>query len=565
MKVVQCRWACAFLLCLFSHIVSAQVKPAYLYNTNMPYGTLDLRIKISATNYFFLSEGKTFNFRESSPGVKSNTFLDMTSWDSSPYNEGHMRHRDGSSERFIMNYRLLHPTNYNATHKGGYPMIVLMHGAVERGNCYYDNCYHGDWNYDPNVNSPPAPVNAGHQLLNNDHHLLNGGREHLAARNLASNYLPGDPALPARAFPGFVLFPQMFNAWDSVRVEDMIKLVLLHVEKYNINPDQIYIHGLSIGGYATYEAIKRAPWLFAAALPMSAVTEAANIFAHNQQKRVAHIPLWAFQGALDTKPTPEFTKQLMQKFKNAGSRIRYAEYADRSHNVWAPAYSEPEFFSWMLKQKKSSIHPLFERTKIEPEKNLFPELVLAEGFLAYQWEKDGNIIQGASNHALIVKEPGTYRARFSRKSGSPSENQWNPWSTAVVITSTSNNSDENDEEEEEEEEEDQDDDDSGDDGNEDDDDGDITATPVDQIFSVSVFPNPSRTGEVFVLFSGDIEESPMSFVLLNAMGQAVSEGILSPSVGSPVPVPSDELPNGVYMLILDSGKDQHLNRLIIRK
>jgi hypothetical protein len=97
---------------------------------------LDIRIAKSATRYYYLEENKTFSFRESSPGIRTNTYRDMTSWDSQPYSQGHLRERNGSSDNFVMNYRLLFPSNYNASYAEGYPLIVIMHGAGERANCW---------------------------------------------------------------------------------------------------------------------------------------------------------------------------------------------------------------------------------------------------------------------------------------------------------------------------------------------------------------------------------------------------------------------------------------------
>lgn len=425
------------LVLLFALVATTalpQVKASYLYNTSMPYGTLDLRTGISASNYYYLVPGKTFSFRESSPGVRTDSWFDMTNWDSSPYEQGHMRHRNGSQDNFVMNYRLLFPENYQSTYQQGYPLIVIMHGAVERGNCYYAECYHGDWEYDPNSNTPPAPTNADHKLLNNDHHLSIGANQHLAARNRAGSKLPDDPALDPRAFPGFVLMPQMFNDWDSLNVEKAIKIVLLHIKEYNIDPNRVYIHGLSIGGYATYEAIKRAPWLFAAALPMSAVREAGNIFRHNQQHRVTHIPLWVFQGGRDSDPTVAWTAGVLNKLRHAGSIVRYSEYSDLGHNVWNRAYNEPDFFSWMLSHNKANVHALHGKTVIDFTANTFPTLVMAEGFFVYQWEKDGQRIAGATGNVFTPNAPGTYRARFSRVA-SPSASDWNQWSEPVVVTS----------------------------------------------------------------------------------------------------------------------------------
>src|SRR5688500_12104550 len=145
------------VLCMIHVLCLAQVKSTYLYNTSMPYGTLDIRTKISSTNYYYLQEGKTFSFRESSPGVRTNKYLDMTSFESNPYGQGNMRRKNGTVDQFLMNYRLLLPLNYSTTYADGYPLMLLFHGAVERGNCYYNSCYHSGWAYDPNVNSPPAP------------------------------------------------------------------------------------------------------------------------------------------------------------------------------------------------------------------------------------------------------------------------------------------------------------------------------------------------------------------------------------------------------------------------
>lgn len=421
------------LLAITLSVGHAQVRPEYLYNANLPFGTLDIRTRINDSDYYYLVEGKTFSFRETAPGIPTESYLKMTNFDTSPYTEGHMRRAKGGDDTFEMNYRFLFPRGHQSGYQPGYPLIVLMHGAVERANCYYEECYHGGWEYDPNANFPPAPTDADHPLLNNDHHLAIGAREHLAARNRAGDRLPDDPSMPERAFPGFVLMPQMFNDWDSLWVEKVLRMVQLHVEKYNIDPNRIYIHGLSIGGYATYEAIKRAPWLFAAALPMSAVSEAANIFEHNQQNRVSHIPLWVFQGGKDTEPTVGWTKGVLQKFRDAGSSVRYTEYPGIGHNVWGWAYAETDFFSWMLQRNKADIHARFQVTEINKKENQFPELVLAEGFFAYQWEKDGKIIAGASTHQYIPTEEGTYRARFSRVP-SPATSDWNRWSNPITIT-----------------------------------------------------------------------------------------------------------------------------------
>lgn len=429
MKTIMGCWALSLMIC---HATFSQVDTTFVYNTTTPYGTLDIRLAKSATRYYYLQQDKTFSFRESSPGVRTGTYRDMTSWDSSPYTQGNLREKNGSADNFIMNYRLLLPVNYNATYTQGYPLIVMMHGAGERGNCWDNSCFWDTRSWRPGTNTPPAPTTANHELLNNDYNLLHGGSVHLRARNLAGSLLPDDTRLPSRSFPGFVLFAQNLNGWDIGSVQDAIKLVRLISKKYNVDENRIYVHGLSNGGIGTYEMIKRAPWLFSAALPMSAPTE-AGIIARGMRPVISHIPLWIFQGKLDTAPTPGRTQGYVKSFRDAGAVVRYTEYSHLGHGVWNSAYAEPDFFSWMLSKNKSNIHVFAGESAICGNSGQGVRMELANGFFAYQWERNGVIITSATASKYVATSPGTYRARFSRKKN-PGPSDWNKWSDPVQIT-----------------------------------------------------------------------------------------------------------------------------------
>jgi predicted esterase len=413
----------------------SQVDTSFIYRTNNPYGTLDLRLAKSATRYYYLRENKTFSFRESSPGVKTDSYRDMTSWDSSPYSQGHLREKNGTSDYFVMNYRLLFPVNYDPAYAEGYPFIVMIHGGGERGNCWDPGCHWADVSWRPLTNTPAAPTNADHQLLNNDHNLLHGGLVHLNARNLAGNRLPNDPTMPTRAFPGFVLFPQNLNGWDANQAQDVIKLIRLLSKKYNVDENRIYIHGLSNGGFGTYEVTKRAPWMFAAALPMSAISDASITLSTYTSvlNDVKHIPFWMFQGGIDTNPVPSKTRTTVKKLRDVGAIVRYNEYPNLGHGVWNTAYNEPDFFSWILQQNKSNIHVFGGIAAICMTTGQGVRMELARGFKAYQWEKDGAIITDATSASYTANTPGIYRARFSRISTTPNASEWNKWSDPVTV------------------------------------------------------------------------------------------------------------------------------------
>jgi lysophospholipase L1-like esterase/predicted esterase len=376
---------------------------------------------ISITN-FKLFDG-TYSWRG------DNEFYDMTSWNSSAYLQGHLK----QGTQFRLNYRLLPPLSYNETFEPGYPLIVMFHGAGERGNCWNDNCYCPD----PllcNPNNTPVPA-TDPRFLNNDHNLVHGGSPHLSARNLAAGKLPDDPTLAQRAFPGFVLFPQMTNQWRNSGspansdISHAIRIIRLLCKKYNIDEDRIYIHGLSMGGQAVLEALNYADWLFAAAAPMSAISFQQSL----EYDSVRNIPFWIFQGGMDSNPKPGQTETMIRSLREKGAQVRYTLYPNLGHGTWNSAYAEPDFFQWFLQHRKSDIHVDFDNPNICGTTGTGASLVLPQGFKAYQWERDGEIIPGATGHTYIATFPGVYRARYSRVSASPAEGQWNRWSDPVTI------------------------------------------------------------------------------------------------------------------------------------
>ncbi|MEQ1586682.1 MAG: T9SS type A sorting domain-containing protein [Cyclobacteriaceae bacterium] len=275
-------------------------------------------------------------------------------------------------------------------------------------------------------------------LLNNDHSMTHGGRVHQDAINLVpAGMTPDDPAMPTRAFPGFMFYPQNLNGWGAgalgnPNTYDVIRIIRLLIKKYNIDPNRIYIHGLSDGGAGAYKVMRSAPWLFAAALPMSAVDN-ASIYDYQLFPYVASVPIWTFQGGTDTNPLPANTQAYIQTFRNNGMNVRYTLYPTLGHGTWNAAYAEPDFFTWMRGNNKSNIQVMFGKPEVCGTSGVGVKLVLGQGFLDYQWEKDGEIIAGANTYQYTAMLPGTYRARFSRKSN-PGLNDWNRWSDPVIVT-----------------------------------------------------------------------------------------------------------------------------------
>lgn len=424
--------SCLCLLTSFFVCINAfsQIDTLHIHNPVASFGPLDLRISKSPTNYYYLQEDVTFSFRENN-GVKTNSYLDMTAWDSHPYRQGNMREKTEAGDLFTMNYRLLIPQAYDASYSKGYPLVILLHGSLERGNCSDGRCYHASNSYSPNVNIPPAPTSASHELLNNDYNLVHGGSNYLEAHELSGTSLPDDHALPAKAFPGFVVFPQNLNGWNESSAEDAIRLVRLLVKKYNIDENRIYINGVSNGGRGAYEVMKRAPWLFAAGILFSAADD-ASIISQKLISNIATIPLWIFQGGVDQKPTQKQTEGYIKQFRNAGVNVRYTLYPQLGHGTWNKAFAEPDFFSWMLRQKKNNIHLVGASAMICATTGEGARLALPDGYATYQWEFNGGIVENANKSFLVATQVGAYRGRFSNRAG-----QFSDWSEVINVTEKS--------------------------------------------------------------------------------------------------------------------------------
>lgn len=418
------------------------VKPQWIFNT-----AKDLSLDLAG---FTLIEGKTFSFRESptNSGIKTDTYYDMTtipSWNSSQYKQGYL-FKDIGQFSVYMNYRLRFPSGYDSTYSQGYPLILFMHGAGERGNCWGNACWWNTPNWTPAVNSPAAPTNAlplstkdgTPKLLNNDFQLTTGGQAHDNAVLRAVGKYPDDSTLVQNAWPGFIVFPQNLNGWAyNDPPQYAIRIVRLLMKKYKIDPNRVFIHGLSDGGAGVYSVIKKAPWLFAGAMPIAPINDAGiqeeSTATQNWVDDIAAIPLWQFQGGVDTVASPAQNQLYINNFRDYGMSTRYTIYPTLGHPVWNNAYAEPDFFSWMRLKNKANLLVRYQKTDICPATSTGVELRLSYGFWAYQWQRNGVDIAGADSAVYIATEAGTYRARFSRVPN-PTEAQWNRWSDPVIIT-----------------------------------------------------------------------------------------------------------------------------------
>lgn len=219
-----------------------------------------------------------------------------------------------------LRYRFLKPLS--SSEQQLYPLVIFLHGAGERGN-------------------------------DNDVHI-----KHIA--HLFTN------EKNRTKYPCYVLAPQcpkseMWARFDG-EIETMkirktptkpMKLLIDLIEKTihenPIDTSRIYITGLSMGGFGTWDLISRYPQKFAAAVPVCGGGDASKVALFR------HLPIWAFHGAKDNIVPPQHSRKMIAALQNNGALPGYNEYPDVAHASWVNAYREPMLLEWLFRQKKGNI------------------------------------------------------------------------------------------------------------------------------------------------------------------------------------------------------------------
>jgi predicted peptidase len=224
----------------------------------------------------------------------------------------------GNAQGDTLNYRLLFPDSDTLRR---YPLIIFLHGSGERGSDNEAQLKWGVQNFatDQNMIKYPAIVIA----------------PQCPEKLSWSNFSRGKTAADIRLQPS-----------PTKPMELLIGLIHQLIKTMRIDSNRIYITGLSMGGFGTFDAIERYPNLFAAAVPVCGggdVSKASSI---------AHIPLWVFHGAEDPAVNSAYSVDMVKALNDAGAHPGFTLYPEVGHFSWLGAYSDPLMLEWLFRQHK---------------------------------------------------------------------------------------------------------------------------------------------------------------------------------------------------------------------
>jgi predicted peptidase len=214
-------------------------------------------------------------------------------------------------------YRFLFPDN-DPTRK--YPLVIFLHGSGERGNDNNAQLKWGVMNFasDENMKKYPAFVIAPQCPPNISWSNSTRGKN-------GEIILQNTPSKPMQ------LLMELIN--------DVSK-------KFHVDTNRIYITGLSMGGYGTFDALERYPHFFAAAVPVCGSGDVSKAVS------ISHIPLWMFGGANDPSVNPNLLYDMVNALLKAGAHPGFTEYPNVGHFSWIAAYNDAMMMEWLFSQHK---------------------------------------------------------------------------------------------------------------------------------------------------------------------------------------------------------------------
>lgn len=205
-------------------------------------------------------------------------------------------------------YLLFLPKNYDAQTEKRWPMILFLHGAGERGTDVWKVATHG----------PPKNVKAHPD------------------------------------FPFIVVSPQCPEGqiWSKAILVALLDDI---TAKYAVDTNRIYLTGLSMGGYGTWDLGLTHPDRFAAIVPIcgGGQTISVPLSGRDKWQALRTLGVWAFHGGKDPVVAPEESQRMVDALKKLGAQdVKLTVYPEAGHDSWTETYNNPQLYEWLLKHER---------------------------------------------------------------------------------------------------------------------------------------------------------------------------------------------------------------------
>ena len=202
-------------------------------------------------------------------------------------------------------YLLYLPKDYGTGQDERWPLVLFLHGSGERG---------ADTRLVTNQGLPKL-VEEGHDFP----------------------FLLVSPQCPERGW------------WTTEENIAALAALLDEIEQsYAVDPDRVYVTGLSMGGYGAWALATAFPRRFAAIVPICGGGDPAAVCA------MRHVPAWVFHGEDDDMVPLHKARMMVDTLQACGGNVRFTAYPGVGHDSWTRTYANPELYHWLLDQRRNS-------------------------------------------------------------------------------------------------------------------------------------------------------------------------------------------------------------------
>lgn len=221
-----------------------------------------------------------------------------------------------------LRYQILYPKHFDTSQK--YPVVLFLHGAGERGRDNQKQLTHGSELFLNNQEEFTAIVVFPQAPLNDYWAKVEVNRDTVPFQFNFQNEKPPTTSLEL-----------VMNLMDDL------------ILKTYVDPQRIYVGGLSMGGMGTLELIYKKPKLFAAAFSIcgGADPEIAKSYPYG-------FNIWMFHGKKDNVVLSYYSEEMARAINHYGGNAKLSLYPNDNHNSWDSAFAEPNLLPWLFSNSK---------------------------------------------------------------------------------------------------------------------------------------------------------------------------------------------------------------------
>ena len=144
-------------------------------------------------------------------------------------------------------------------------------------------------------------------------------------------------------FPFVMFLPQCsHNSWFDI-FEQLISFVKTAAAQPYVDEGKVYLSGVSMGGYASWQLLMSEPDIFRKAV----ICCGGGMYGNAARIKAS---VWAFHGTDDRIVFAEESRKMVEAVRSSGGSAKLTEYEGVNHNCWELTYSNPEIYSWLLEE-----------------------------------------------------------------------------------------------------------------------------------------------------------------------------------------------------------------------